>query len=139
MTIMSLMPMRPGMRGRVVLLFLGREPLALVEDDDLLLGRVLPLPRLRDRRDELGATATLDDPLCRLTMVIQLPMPRRVIVWRVKDRSLKKSLIMLEPLYFASASSSLERRSLSRSSLFSRSRLTVVRPSGVRPMILSFS
>jgi len=60
-------------RGLVVLLLLGGEPLALVEDERVLEGRLLVLPRLRNGRDELGAAAGLDDLLRRLPGLIQLP------------------------------------------------------------------
>jgi hypothetical protein len=48
-------------RRRVVLLLLGREPFALVEDNVALGRGPLPLFRLGDRRDEFGAAAPADD------------------------------------------------------------------------------
>ena len=52
-------------RSRIVLLLFGRQPLAFVEDD-LLLRAGLVFLRLRDRRDEFGAAASLEDLLRRL-------------------------------------------------------------------------
>ncbi len=63
----------------VVLLFLGRKPLAFVEDKPGLRGR-LALFRLRDRRDELGTATELDDLLRGLAGLIEFPMPPRVLV-----------------------------------------------------------
>ena len=79
-------------RGRVVLLLLGREPLAFVEDDFLLRGDLLALLRLRDRRDELGPPAVFDDLLRRLPVLVQLPMPLRAFVGRVQDRVVEEGV-----------------------------------------------
>ena len=61
-------------RSRVVLLLLGGEALAFVENNLLLLGGGLLLPRLRNGRDELGLATAFDDSLRRLAVLIQLPV-----------------------------------------------------------------
>ena len=53
----------------------------------------LALPGFWNRRDELCAAATLDNPLCRLTLVIKLPVPRRVLVGGVKNRLFEESIV----------------------------------------------
>ena len=78
-------------RCRIVLLLLGREPLAFVEDELRLL-YVAALLRLRDRRDELGAAASLDDLLRRLALVVELPVAGGVLVGRVEDRALEEGV-----------------------------------------------
>ena len=71
-------------RRDVVLLLLGGQPLALV-DDEFLLALIRPtLPRLRDGRDELRAAPELVNLLGRLTLVIELPVLRWVLVGRVE-------------------------------------------------------
>ena len=80
-------------RSRVVLLLLGGESLAFVEDQ-FCLGRLcLALPRLGDRRDELGAAAALDNPLGRLAVFIELPILSRVLIGRVENRPLEELII----------------------------------------------
>ena len=73
-------------RGGIVLLLGCRKPLALVENNLLLLSWALSLLRLGDRRDELGAAPPLDDLLRRLAVLIQFPMARRAAVGRIQDR-----------------------------------------------------
>ena len=70
-------------RGRVVLLFLGGEPFAFVEDDRLLRGGPLAFLRFGDGRDELRTAASLDDPLSRLAVIIEFPMAVGILVGRV--------------------------------------------------------
>ena len=53
----------------------------------------LALPGFWNRRDELRAAATLDNPLSRLTLVIKLPVLRRVLVGGVKDRLFEESIV----------------------------------------------
>ena len=64
----------------------GRKPLALVEDESPAAAAAFALLRLRDRRDELGAAAGLDDLLRRLAVLIELPVPRGTRIGRVQDR-----------------------------------------------------
>ena len=87
-------------RRRVVLLRLGREPLALVENNSSCLRRALALLRLRDRRDELGAAAALDDLLRRLPVCVQLPVPRRALVGGVEDRVVEERIGHGQCLYY---------------------------------------
>ena len=61
-------------RGRVVLLLLGRKPLAFVEYESLLC-RGLALLRLRDRRDEFAPRRV--SMICWwAARLVELPMPR---------------------------------------------------------------
>jgi len=76
--------------GGVVLLLFGRETLALVEDDFILLGRRLALLGLGDGSDELGPTTVLDDFLGGLPLGVEFPVARRSRVGRVKDRLFEK-------------------------------------------------
>ena len=74
-------------RGGVVLLLLGREPLAFVEDDRLLRWR----PAFRFFGFGIGVMNSarrrrLEDLLRRLAALIQLPVPRRAGVGGVEDR-----------------------------------------------------
>jgi len=55
----------------LVLLGRSRQALAFVEDEA---GLLLVLLRLRNRGDEFGVTPRLDDPLRRLSILIQLPV-----------------------------------------------------------------
>ena len=57
---------------------LGRETPALVERHLLL--SLLPLPRLRDRRDELGFATMRQDEIRRLSLLVELPVLTRVLV-----------------------------------------------------------
>ena len=87
-------------RGRIVLLILRRQTLALVEDKAGL-GRRLPLLRLRNWGDEFRAAAGIDNALCRLATLIKLPVAPRIAVWRVQYRLVKKWVPRIGP--FASA------------------------------------
>src|SRR4051794_2644414 len=71
-------------RGRIVLLRLRREAFSLIEHEARLARGAFPLLRLGDGRDKLCTTAVLKNLLCRLTLVIELPMPVRAIVRRVQ-------------------------------------------------------
>ena len=71
-------------RRDVVLLLLGGKPLALVEDELLLILGRPPLLGLWDGGDELRAAPVLDDLLGRLALVIELPVLRRVLVGGVE-------------------------------------------------------
>lgn len=57
-------------RTEIVLLFLGREFLAVVENEALLPGRFFPLFGLRYRRNELGRAAKCKQLLRRLAVSI---------------------------------------------------------------------
>src|SRR5690606_4117488 len=72
-------------RRELVLLLLGRKALAFVEAQLRLRSSACPLFRLRDRRDERNLAALLDDPLGRLTVLVELPVAARVLVWRIQD------------------------------------------------------
>ena len=76
--------------GRMVVL-LGRrgQPLAFVEHELLLGVRPCTLPGLGNRRDKLCAAA-VDNLLCRLPLVIKLPVQCRVGIGRVQDRMVEK-------------------------------------------------
>jgi hypothetical protein len=80
-------------RGIVLLIF-GRKPHAFVENEPLLSdGRAFALLGLRDRRDELCGAPSLDDPLRRLTLVIELPVTRRIFIRGVKDGTLEEWIL----------------------------------------------
>ena len=67
------------------MLLLGGESLSFVEHHFGLLPGLFSLFRLRDRCDELGATTTGQDLLCRLPLGVQLPVPLWGLVGRVQD------------------------------------------------------
>jgi hypothetical protein len=74
-------------RGGVVLLRLAGKVVAGVEDEALLPGAVL---LLRDRRDQPGAAAAVDDAVGREVGVVELPVPCRLGIGRVQDRLLEE-------------------------------------------------
>ena len=76
--------------GVVVLLLFGRESLPLVEDNLLL--SIPPLPRLRNRCDELRPPSSLDNFLRRLARLVQLPVAGRVEVRRIENRLFEESV-----------------------------------------------
>ena len=77
--------------GRVVVtLFLRGK---FVEQQGLLFGRTFALFRLGDRRDEIRATAGLDDLLRRLAGSVEFPMTQRVVVRRIEDRLFEKLVV----------------------------------------------
>ena len=76
--------------GRIILLLLGRKPLAFVEDDGLLALWALPFLRLWDRCNELRPAAALNNPLCRLSACIEFPVSSRILIGRVQDGVLKE-------------------------------------------------
>lgn len=69
-------------RSRVVLLRLGRESFAFVENKILLLSCALSLAGLGDRRDEFDAATGFNDALSRLALPIKLPMPPSSPWWK---------------------------------------------------------
>ena len=77
-------------RGGVVLLLFGRESLALIENEVLLLDGLLPLLRLRDRRDELSAASSFEDFVSGLALSVQLPVPGGRLVGGVQDRMVEE-------------------------------------------------
>ena len=80
----------------VVLLFPSGQSLAFVKNEVYLIGHsTLSLTWLRDRRDELGATARVDDPLRRLAAGVQLPVPPGILVRRVEDGLFEELVIHL--------------------------------------------
>jgi hypothetical protein len=80
-----------GIGGRV-LLVLGGEPLALVDDQFLLTGYFLLLFRLWNGRDEVNRTPGVNHPLGGLTLLVEFPMFRRVVVRRVEDGVLEEGI-----------------------------------------------
>jgi hypothetical protein len=58
----------------------ARKAFAFVEDDLLLVGLSLALPRLRDRRNELRATPRFDYLLRRLALVVKFPVAYRLVI-----------------------------------------------------------
>jgi hypothetical protein len=73
-----------------ILLCRRGQSFAFVEHELLLGVGAFALPGLGNRRDKLCAAAALDNLLCRLTLLIKLPVPRRVGIGRVQDRMIKK-------------------------------------------------
>ena len=71
-------------RRDVVLLLLRGQPLALIDDECLLMLIRPSLPGLWDGGDELRAAPVLDDLLGRLTLIIELPVLSRVVVGGVE-------------------------------------------------------
>ena len=71
-------------RREVVGLLLRRKALALVEVQFLLTAPT-PLLGLRNRRDEFGAAASLEQVTSGLARLVELPMLMRVLVRRVDD------------------------------------------------------
>ena len=67
---------------RVVLLRFAGQALAFVEDHPALSGL---FARGRDRRDELGGPAASNEAVGWLPVLVELPMPGRVLVGRVED------------------------------------------------------
>lgn len=61
-------------RDLVVLLFLGGEPFAFVEDEGLLIRTPFAFLGLGNRRDELRAPTGLGDPLGGLPRLVEFPM-----------------------------------------------------------------
>src|SRR5271170_7235147 len=84
-------------RGEVVLLLLSREALAFVQSQRPLLCRSLAFPRLRNRSDEFGLAAALDNPLRGLAGAIKFPVAGRVLVRRIENRPLEE-LVIHRPL-----------------------------------------
>src|SRR5262245_5281121 len=74
--------------GCCTFILLGRrgQPFTFVEHELLLCVGAFALPGLGNRRDKLGAAAALDNLLCRLPLVIKLPVSCRVGIGRVQDR-----------------------------------------------------
>ena len=70
---------------RIVLLFFRREAFALIKNHFSLVNRAFPFSWLRNGRDEFSTASIVYDTLCRLAIIIQLPVLRRVIIWIVED------------------------------------------------------
>ena len=77
-------------RGRIILLGGRGNPLPLIKNHLFLIRRTLALFRFGNRRDELRATAGVQNLLGRLSGGIQLPVPLRAPVWRIQNRVIKK-------------------------------------------------
>jgi hypothetical protein len=80
-------------RSVVVLLLLGREPLSFVVCQTALVWIPSSLLRPGYRCDELGGPSIFDDPLGGLPLLVELPMPRGILVWRVEYRLLEESVV----------------------------------------------
>ena len=80
-------------RGLVILLFLRGKTLSLVEDHFLLRGIALPFFRFRNRRDEFRFPTRLDDLLGRLALLVEFPVPIRILVGGVEDRAVKERVV----------------------------------------------
>src|SRR5882762_3790190 len=77
--------------GRMVVSLLGgRETQAFIKHQCRLVSSTFALLGFRDRRDEFSGTATINDFLGWLALVIELPVARWVAVWRIQDRMVKK-------------------------------------------------
>jgi len=78
--------------GCCTFILLGRrgQPFAFVEHELLLCVGAFALPGLGNRRDKLGAATALDNLLCRLPLVIKLPVSCRVGIGRVQDRMVEE-------------------------------------------------
>ncbi len=72
-----------------ILLILGRK---IVEQQVVLFGSALLVSRPGDGCDELSRTPALDNLLCRLPAVIQLPMARRIFIRRVENRMVEERI-----------------------------------------------
>ncbi len=77
-------------RGGVVLLLLGGEAVAAVQDQPALVRAPPPFLRLRHRGDQLRAAPQLEDAVGRLSVRVQFPMPGGMIVGRVQDRAVEE-------------------------------------------------
>ena len=80
--------------GQLVLLAFGRDPLCFLVEDQRLLS-AFALLRLGDRRDERDLAPPVEHPVGRLPALVELPVPRRVFVWRVEDRTVEELLVRL--------------------------------------------
>src|SRR5262249_15381607 len=88
--LMDLLPYRIDHGRMVVLLCLCGQAFPFVKHELLLGVGPSALPGLGNRRDEWCAAAALGNLLRRLTLVIKLPVPRRVGIGGVQDRMVKK-------------------------------------------------
>lgn len=77
-------------RGRIIFLLGGRQRVAAVEDHLGLVFGPPALPGLGNRRDQLRAPARFHNPVGRLAVCIQLPVPARVLVRRIENRTLEE-------------------------------------------------
>src|SRR6185437_11063539 len=77
---------------RFVPLLSRRKPGAVVKLKVLLNERLFALPWLRDRGNELCCAPVIDDLLRRLTALVHLPVPGRILVGRIENRMLKKAV-----------------------------------------------
>ena len=79
-------------RRRVVLLLFAREPIALVEHH-LALFRATTLPSRRGNSRDVGRRPTLADNAVRgLSVLVELPVARRVLIRRVEDGRLEEAV-----------------------------------------------
>ena len=79
-------------RRDVILLLFGREALAFVEHEALLLVLGFVLLGLGNRRDERDRAAALKDFLGRLPVPVEFPMPGRPHVRRIQDRVVEEGI-----------------------------------------------
>ena len=80
-------------RRRVVLLFLGGNAFALIEDQVRLGCGGLALLRLGNGGDIFCGAAGFDDLLGRLALRVQLPVADRILVRRVEDWPFEESVV----------------------------------------------
>src|ERR1022692_3664292 len=66
---------------------------SFVKNQVLLIRLSLLLPRLRNWRNELRATSGFDYLLCRLALVVKLPVAPRVVIGRVENRPLEELVV----------------------------------------------
>ncbi len=77
-------------RCRVVLLLLCGDAFPLIEDNLLLSIQALALLGLRNRCYKFRLAAEVFKFLCRLAVIVQLPVPPRTLIGRVQNGGFKK-------------------------------------------------
>jgi len=82
--------------SRVIFLLRGRKAFSFIEDHSRLIRRAFPFSRLRNRRNEFRTPPTVNDPLRRLALIIQFPMPAWSLIRGIKDGMVKKWIAHLE-------------------------------------------
>ena len=80
-------------RGDVVLLFLSREPLPLVEHQRRLPAGPFLLAWPGNGADEFRLAAIVDDALSRLPLLIQLPMTLRIRIRGIENGFFKERVL----------------------------------------------
>jgi hypothetical protein len=80
-------------RGLVVLLLSRGKPHSLIEDHLILRSAPLALFRLWNGSDEVRFPSKVDDSLGGLPIGIEFPMPTRILVGGIEDRSVEKGVL----------------------------------------------